>query len=131
MLLKLSDFKFTRFFARLLSAELSCPRCGSVTRINTRRSGKTTSRLSAIWDPRASRWTCPGCSLVLVLGVIAWSPDVGSPAYPPHDQIPTLLESAGLRHLRGWKVEGERIPARQEVNVVVIDEPDSRGGDKR
>jgi len=115
VLLKLSDFTHTRFFGRIIRAEIACPRCQRVARLQTRGGGG--------WDPKISRWTCPGCGLVLVMGIIAWVPDQGL-ALAPHDHVPTLLESAALRHLKGWKVEGERTRSRQEVNVVIVDNPE-------
>jgi hypothetical protein len=128
----------TRFFARLLSFDLECPRCGKVYQIRAtnqrgkyQRVGETTSgkglRVDA-WDPVTSRFTCtnlPHCdSRVYILGLLAWPVGKGKVAQgTPKDQIPHPRQLAQMRKEGGgwWMAEEDRIttPRTLETNLTL------------
>jgi predicted RNA-binding Zn-ribbon protein involved in translation (DUF1610 family) len=68
----------SRFFAKLRTFDLACPRCGRVSIVR-----KAYSRR---WSTRTQRWSCRHCSLSLVLGLIAWQVYGGRAAVPPDSQ---------------------------------------------
>ena len=82
----------TRFFARLVSGAIECPKCGSVAQFGP-------GRPKAGWNPQTSRFTCPACRLVVTLGIIAW-PAKGGPgagATLPTDHVPNERQLSQLR----------------------------------
>jgi predicted RNA-binding Zn-ribbon protein involved in translation (DUF1610 family) len=101
---------YLRFFARITSADLSCPQCGRVERIRT-----TTNR--RIWDPRSARFQCLGCGKILRLGVVAWNVTNGRYSVS-RDQTLTVREALALRaELSVWLQT--RLMPKQDRNVLV------------
>jgi len=102
-----------RFFARIRSADLECPRCGNIYFVG----GAGRSR-RGYYDRKTSRFRCPHCGLVLVLGMIAWLPPLGRPSVAP-DQVPTVRQALAMRraHDAIWpeKAVGFREPANRLV----------------
>lgn len=89
----------TRFFARPLSFDLECPRCGRVYQIRMRESSDN-------WDPTTSRFRCtePNCLKVYVIGLLAWpisSAVRKKDLATPEDQVPGPRELAQLRREGG------------------------------
>lgn len=96
-----------RFFARIRSVEMACPRCGEVTvipKLRTRWVNKGVYRASLTWNPQTQAWRCPECGLKLALGIIAYFPPGSGNQHtapegmlPPLDTIPTPSEAKNLR----------------------------------
>jgi hypothetical protein len=113
-----------RFFFRQRPGgfDIECPRCGLVYRI-TRKSA------ASVFDPRTARFRCShhdGCSLILVLGCLAWpvAASVGGKT-PPYDQVPGPRQLAQLRaEGAGWWMPDEyAIKGRPQVtNLTGVDE---------
>jgi hypothetical protein len=80
----------SRFFAQLRRAVIACPRCSKVAKIP-----------GPGWNPALQRWRCPHCSLILVLGVIAWQTGKSRTARP-HDTVPSFSEG-----LDAWALDQE------------------------
>lgn len=99
-----------RFFARLVSFDLECPRCGTVYTV---RSNSDAGRRN--WDPTTARFECTtkDCGRWYVLGILAWpvtpAPHVASG--PPKDQVPSPRQLGQLRKEGGgwWMAEEEGI----------------------
>lgn len=122
-----------RFFARVLSARLECPRCGFLDQFGPasrsrgdrgnperRRKGRTPLG----WNPVTGRWQCPSCRMTFVLGILAWPVASGGSAGPatlPRDQVPSYRQLAQLRAqggglwmrgaLKGFRATGANIAA--------------------
>lgn len=118
-----------RFFARVLSFELACPRCNEVARVT-----EHTKDNRSIFDRKKSIFSCRGCSLHLAIGLIAW-PLRNGPTGMPGDTVPTYREAMQLREFIGplmgtvpdefrrdaktQEVIDQRHGAREPVNVVI------------
>ena len=103
----------TRFFARVESSWLACPRCGLVMYFST-----TAHRaINCRWDPRTARLKCGysaskglevaaegrGCGLTFAVGLLLW-PVAKRPGLPntiPLDQVPVERELAQMRAMEG------------------------------
>lgn len=99
-----------KFFGRIRSFDLACPRCDRVHQVP--RSG------SKVWDSRLGRFQCSECGITLALGIVAYSVGPGT-ASPAGDIVPTLAEAMELR--KAATLEARVIPRRgidQTVNVV-------------
>lgn len=116
--------KAQRFFARLHSFDLECPRCGDVYVI--RLAKKKTSQPSPHWDPWTARFTCTNsaCGKTYLLGILAW-PIVSAPrvaSSPPADQVPNERQLAQLRKEGGgwWMpdAEGQRYQRPHTTNLT-------------
>jgi hypothetical protein len=95
--------KSTRFFARLLSFDMECPRCGDVISIRAGYDRRDKKRNPA-WDPATARFRCQNkaCNKTCVLGILAWPVSKGHSAKQiPLDQIPNARQLAELRK-EGW-----------------------------
>jgi hypothetical protein len=93
-----------RIFARVSVFDLSCPSCGAVDSVSSRRPWW---KRKANFDPWRSRWRCRVCRRVFAVGVVLW-PVSRAGNRPredrPVDTIPSKQELLGL-HLaveRGW-----------------------------
>lgn len=78
-----------RWFGRVVRADLACPNCNRVSRIRKGSPG---------WEPRVSRWTCPGCHRSWYLGMLAW-PARGRVAVP-EDVVPDVPQGKELARLK-------------------------------
>jgi hypothetical protein len=93
-----------RFFARLRSFDLSCPRCNTVDSVSALRPWW---KRKANFNPWRSRWECRSCRKVFAVGVVLW-PVSRAGNRPredrPIDTIPTKQELLGLQLAveRGW-----------------------------
>lgn len=123
----------TRFFARLQSFDLECPRCGTVYQIRlgpSPKKGRVTPNAQKNWDPTTGRFTCTTreCARTYVLGILAWpitpSPNVAST--PPADQVPSPRQLAQMRREGGgwWMADqdGQRYPRPYETNLTTEDQ---------
>lgn len=109
-----------RFFGRVLSARLECPRCGYLDQFAPRERTKgqvgnpqrrRKGRTALGWNPVTGRWQCPSCRMTFVLGLLAWPVAPGGPAGPEtlaRDQVPNYRQLAQLRAQGGglWLREG-------------------------
>lgn len=77
-----------RFFARIRSLDIACPKCDSV--FSMPRTGHK------CWDARLSRFRCRHCGFTASLGIVAYPVATGM-ASPPSDTIPTVAQSLELR----------------------------------
>src|SRR5688572_18786893 len=98
--------KATRFFARLMSFDLECPKCGEVYSIRAGNHRRLKTK-SPNWDATTARFTCTvdACGKTFVLGILAWP--IKAAAYvasqPPRDQVPTPRQLSSLRKEgQGW-----------------------------
>lgn len=96
-----------RFFARLRSFDIACPRCGDVHIVRWRQGHAFTRAQTKVarpsWDPLISRWQCRSCSLKLILGVLAWDGSaIKGKALADH--VPTLEECIQIREAFGGGV---------------------------
>lgn len=95
----------TRFFARLISFDLECPRCGKVFTIRRLNRHKLATvvldEAAHTWNPFSARFTCTGkdgCQKIYVLGLLAWEPPKGARSGAlPADQVPLMRQLAELR----------------------------------
>ena len=98
-------YPFSRFFARLIAAQLSCPICGFLIQFGVRGGG-------ADWDNKTSTVRCAGCMKIWQLGIVAWEIRGAPPAgiQTPKDQRPNLREQAELRLRAGgfWPKAGTK-----------------------
>jgi hypothetical protein len=94
------SFQRRHTFARVTAFDLQCPHCGTVDSVGpSRRPWKT----HGTFNPVTSKWRCPSCRRILVIGVAAWRPQrtgnrqrgVARPA----DTIPTPVQLVELRGL--------------------------------
>lgn len=96
----------TRFFARVISAVLECPKCGTVAALGRGISGLTPTQG---WDPTTARWKCHGCSKTYLIGLIAWPVRMGgwTTGTKPMDQVPNERQLAQMRGEAGgyWMEE--------------------------
>lgn len=115
----------TRFFARLVSFDLECPRCGTVytVRVNASNGGK--------WDTDTGRFTCTkaDCARTYLLGILAWPVGTRGGSQPPDDQVPSIRQLAQLRAEGGgwWMADDDkqRWPKPLETNLTTEeDRPD-------
>lgn len=130
------------FFGRIVSADVSCPRCDWTTRIG-RVGGKKRKFDQAVtrrgerrtWNPRTMRFKCQRCGLVLRLGLLAHRVIArgGSPA-APEGTVPTYAQALSLRRELSrirWEREGVAAPnnawAEQATPALEDDERDERG----
>lgn len=112
----------TRFFARLDSFTMECPRCGKVYQIRV-------DQKSSGWDPTTGRWRCSkvkSCNRTYILGIVAWPvyQHVGDPA-TPEDQVPSPRQLAELRREGGgwWLADESTITeARPVVTNLTLEE---------
>jgi len=113
-----------RLFARLITFDFSCPKCGRLYQLTEpgRSRAKGVPQYK-VWDPRSARFCCRYCSLVVLLGVVAWPMSSGrgmnySEATPP-DVVPTPREAAEMRVQASYwaKPVDVKLP-RRAVNVV-------------
>lgn len=116
----------TRFFARPLSFDLECPRCGDVYQIRLgqlRGRGRKEGSHHPNWDPLTSRFQCTnkGCGRVYVIGLVAWSiTGAGSASQPPEDAVPGPRQLAQMRREGGgwWMEEGQRFRRPHTTNLT-------------
>lgn len=95
----------TRFFARLISFDLECPRCGKVFRVRRlnrhKMSAVALDESEHTWNPTTARFVCTGkdgCQKEYTLGLLAWDPSRGAKsAALPLDQVPTYRQMAQMR----------------------------------
>lgn len=120
----------TRFFARLHSFDLECPRCGTVYQIRVMpKFSPPKSRKP--WDPWTARFKCTtvGCGRSYILGIVAWPAGSNAGRAPAEDQVPTPRQVSEMRREGGgwWMPEEERIhdPRPGETNLTT--ENDRRG----
>lgn len=107
-----------RFFARIKSADLECPKCGNIYLI-----GATGKAKRGYYDSKTSRFRCPHCGLVLVLGVIGWLPQRGRPLQgPPRDQVPTPRQALAMRRKMAGHWSEERLERKAPANRIVEEE---------
>src|SRR5258708_5061761 len=95
-----------RLLGRSPGARWECPRCGYLDHFKPA-GGKVPAaapprllrgRSARGWNPGTSRWKCPSCELVVVLGLLAWPIKSGSTrATLPLDQVPNYRQLAQLR----------------------------------
>lgn len=98
-------------FARIVTADFSCPRCDWTTRLRSnegggksalaiRRGESSSEPKERTWTPRLSRFHCGQCGLILYLGIVAW------PCFeragevlgrPPADTVPDYRQALSLR----------------------------------
>jgi hypothetical protein len=103
-----------RFFARLRSFDIACPRCDYVQVVKP-------STNKRIWNNKLARFECMGCHLILHLGVIAWKGAHGMYRSPP-DQTPTVKQALALR--RGLNVWTQtRLMRGRSTNVLSAEPP--------
>jgi hypothetical protein len=92
----------TRFFARVESAWLACPRCGRVLHFST----TAQHQVGCTWNPRTARLKCRlnqgGCGLTFVVGLMLWPVQKGGIAQTiPVDHVPHERELAQMRAMEG------------------------------
>lgn len=106
----------TRFFARLRSGDLECPRCGRLLAFGTGRTG------GGRWDKRTSRIECFECGLVLMLGLLAWPIRRGAAKLTaPRDQVPSERQLSQLRAMAGgWWMPGHTRKPRKRADDTNI-----------
>lgn len=129
----------TRFFARLISFDLECPRCGKVFQIRRLNRHKLAAYaldpepkgnreiLHHTWNPTTGRFTCTGkdgCQKQYVLGMLAWEPQKGALGTAiPLDQVPTHRQLADMRaDGQGHWMPHERTGRLSTSNIAVTDE---------
>jgi len=119
----------TRFFARIVGADLECPHCGKVYRLRAANDRRLSTRVRSIWDPRTSTFTCAskaGCQRKFVLGVLAWDKPRGiTGGAVPADQVPNMRQLAELRADGDgwWMPEGTHTTGRMDMaNLAVVEE---------
>lgn len=114
-----------RFFARVVAAELACPKCGKVARIKKDQAG---------WEPRLSRWRCQGCGTQYVVGLLFWPAresrkgwQGGKGTSVPQDAVPGAQEAQELAKMKAEErpkaFRGLEVPAKRlvggQVNVAI------------
>lgn len=109
-----------RFFARVLKADLACPRCDHITHI-------TPNMNRRVWDPRIARFECMGCHLILHLGMVAWIAGQGK-YKTPDDQTPTVRQALELRRHLSLFLQ-TRLMRGRDTNIVFDELPKMKGGD--
>lgn len=114
----------TRFFARLLSFDLECPRCGEVFQVRTQYRGEHVDRQA--FDPTTSRFTCTACQRTYVMGILAWPVSGGGrniATAAPRDQVPNARQLSSLRKegQGWWLADADRIrrPIPDESNLTL------------
>lgn len=105
-----------RFFARMISFEIACPKCDRVHRVT-----RETNR--RVWDPRTCRFECMGCFISLRIGVIAY-PSASGRWKMPSDTVPTVRQALALRRDLNLYAQ-TRLMRGRDVNVLDLGE----GGD--
>jgi hypothetical protein len=118
-----------RFFARLQSFDLECPKCGTVYQVRMPRGGHKTVN----YDPWTARFRCTAknCNGMYVLGILAW-PIVATTrvaSQPPEDQVPSPRQLGQMRKEGGgwWmpESEGQRYKRPRTTNLTTEeDRPD-------
>lgn len=102
-----------RFFARILSLDISCPHCGTVHKCNG---------ITGPFRRRTGRFQCPDCGKVLALAVLAYSvttkPGTGHIA---QDQIPNAREAMALRQANPGMFAAQTLDPTAPRNVVLRD----------
>lgn len=90
----------TRFFARVRSGVLECPKCGEML---TFASGPSKNRRGSTsgWHSESSSLTCWNCQRTYVIGLIAWPVKRGGARTLPRDQVPNERQLAQLRAMGG------------------------------
>ena len=85
-----------RFFARVRSFDIACPRCDTVYLV-----GKGHLYGGRVWNPRTYRFECDRCGLTLDVGILAWRVGPG-PSTPPPDCVPSVAQAGKIREqIRG------------------------------
>ncbi len=105
-----------KFFGRIRSADIECPRCTNVYLIGVAGRNKR-----GYYDAKRSRFRCPHCGMVLVLGIIAWLPPAGPPT-TPHDHIPSVRQALQLRQTIGALWVEKRLKTGEPANRLVEEE---------
>lgn len=93
------------FFGRIVSADISCPRCDWTTRIGRagglrgRGQDAQSRRMRArAWNSRTCRFTCQRCGMVLRLGLLAHRVVERSGSLAaPEGTVPTFAQALSLR----------------------------------
>jgi hypothetical protein len=130
----------TRFFARLISFDLECPRCGklfSIRRMNRHKlSAVALDDVLHTWNPTTARFACvgkDGCQKVYVLGLLAWDPPKGAGATAiPMDQVPTYRQLAEMRQDgQGHWMQFQQTGRMDTSNLAITDERPEDHDDER
>lgn len=82
-----------RWFARILNADVACPKCGKVYVLNIH-TPKT------VWNQRTKRFHCAECGFRATLGILAWQDIAQGHAQTPPDARPGVDEAQVLEGLR-------------------------------
>ncbi len=91
----------TRFFAKVESSWLECPRCGYLLYFQTLGRKGTRAKGNAPWDHRTAVLGCPACLMKFVIGLLAWPVAQSSQARTaPRDQVPNERQLAQLRAMK-------------------------------
>lgn len=106
-----------RFFGRIRSFDLACPRCDQVYQV-----GQGT-RTGLAWEPRTSRFRCvSGCALRMSLGILGWNVALGQ-ATTPADSVPlNPYQATQLRDLSRATFLGKKLEHKGNQNRVLIEE---------
>ena len=86
------------FFARITSADLECPACGTLASFAVDTRGRFL-RGENLWEPATQTFTCPACCHAYQLGVLAWTRVTARVRRPAADALPTPRQTARLRQL--------------------------------
>lgn len=121
--------KATRFFARLMSFDLECPKCGEVYSIRAGNNRRLKTK-SPNWDATTGRFTCTtsDCGKVYVLGILAWPVKAASyvASQPPIDQVPNPRQLAKMRRegQGWWMADDQSITLRRPLETNLTTELD-------
>lgn len=79
-----------KFFARIRNLDMECPRCGAVHHCNG---------ITGPYRSQTGRFKCPGCKVVLAIGVIAYPVTTTTRQHEtPDDWVPDARQALALRN---------------------------------
>lgn len=116
------DKEADRFFARVDSFIVSCPRCGTV---NGRWRGINNKQVFAkSYDPKTAVYICPGCWSKFAVGLVLYGINkYGGKRKIPIDCVPDPRQALGLRQIgEGIWPKKLRLGPNQPVNQVSDEE---------
>jgi hypothetical protein len=103
---------YTRFFARIRTADIACPVCDYVIAL-------VWSTPKRVWEPRSARVECMSCGWTARLGVVAWQPSSGRFSVPKDVRL-TVTEAMRIRRELSVFLQ-RRLTPKSDRNLILRD----------